>query len=91
MEGDSEKTKSHISTTGLTMKEWPRLSHGRIERHFINQEDYEKLEENKKRRQVLDMIHLTIFDHAHLVHAHWLAFCIYMLVRYVKRDFYTHN
>ena len=32
------------------------------------------------------MIRLTIFDHAYLVHAHWLAFCIYMIVRYVKRD-----
>ena len=36
---------------------------------------------------VTDMICLTIFDHTYLVHAHWLAFCIYMIVRYVKRDF----
>ena len=40
---------------------------------------------------IYDMICLTVSDHAHLVHAHWLAFCIYMIARYVKRDFYTHN
>ena len=38
-----------------------------------------------------DMIHLTILDHTHLVHTHWLVLCICMIVRYVNRDFYTHN
>ena len=37
--------------------------------------------------EIHDTIRLTIFDHTHLVHTHWLAFCIHVIVRYVKRDF----
>ena len=91
MEGDSEKTKISYFHHWVDNEGMAQIESWKNRKTFINQEDYEKLEENQKRRQVLDMIHLTIFDHAHLVHVHWLAFCIYMLVRYVKRDFYTHN
>ena len=41
--------------------------------------------------QIIDTIRLTILGHALLNHVHWLALCIYMLVRYVNKTFYTHN
>ena len=53
MEGDSEKLKFHISTTGLTVKEWPRLSHGRIARHSLARRTMINMMKLKKKASTL--------------------------------------
>ena len=47
MEGDSEKT------TGLTVKEWPRLSHGRIKRYSSVRRTMRNLRKMKKKASTI--------------------------------------
>ena len=48
-----KRLKFHISTTGLTVKEWPRLSHGRIARHSLARRTMKNLMKIKKKASTL--------------------------------------
>ena len=48
-----KRLKFHISTTGLTVKEWPRLSHGRIARHSLARRTIRNLMKLKKKASTL--------------------------------------
>ena len=48
-----KRLKFHISTTGLTVKEWPRFSHGRIARHSLVRRTMRNLSKIKKKASTL--------------------------------------
>ena len=53
MEGDSEKTKISYFYHWIDSKGMAKIELWKNRKVLISQEDYEKLEENEKRRQVL--------------------------------------
>ena len=48
-----KRLKFHTSTTGLTVKEWPRLSHGRIKRYSSARRTLRNLRKMKKKASTL--------------------------------------
>ena len=48
-----KRLKFHISTSGLTVKEWPRLSHGTTARHSLARRTKRNLMKTKKKASTL--------------------------------------
>ena len=59
-----KRLKFHISTTGLIVKEWPKLSHGRTARHSLARRTMRNDENQKEGKYSLDKIesYFTLFE-----------------------------